>query len=164
MRKGEASATVAVEWPGAPHQFDLSKISGISSFKIKDGSVSELDPGNAGRLLALLNLRVISRRLSLDFKDVTKKGFAFDSIKGTLNLSKGGKLQTDKISIKASAADIKINGETNLIDQTYDQNITVTPAITGTLTAAGAIVGGPVGAAAGMIVAVSYTHLRAHET
>ncbi len=152
LRKGEASATVAVEWPGAPHQFDLSKISGISSFKIKDGSVSELDPGNAGRLLALLNLRVISRRLSLDFKDVIKKGFAFDSIKGTLNLSKGGKLQTDKISIKASATDIKINGETNLIDQTYDQNITVTPAITGTLTAAGAIVGGPVGAAAGMIV------------
>ncbi|MFK7795549.1 MAG: YhdP family protein [Gammaproteobacteria bacterium] len=152
LRKGEASVATAVEWPNGPHQFDLSKISGSSTFKIKDGSVSELDPGNAGRLLALLNLGAISRRLSLDFKDVTNKGFAFDSIKGTLNLSSGGKLQTDKISIKASAADIKINGETNLIDQTYDQNITVTPALTGTLTAAGAIVGGPVGAAAGMIV------------
>jgi uncharacterized protein (TIGR02099 family) len=152
LRKGEASASVAIGWPGDPHQFDLSKLSGSSSFKVKDGSVSELDPGNAGRLLALLNLSAISRRLSLDFKDVTNKGFAFDSIKGTLNLSEGGKLQTDKISIKASAADIKINGETNLVDETYDQNITVTPAVTSTLTAAGALVGGPVGAAAGLLV------------
>lgn len=152
LRKGEANASVVVAWPGGPHQFDLSKLSGNSSFKVKDGSVSELDPGNAGRLLALLNLGAISRRLSLDFKDVTNKGFAFDTIKGTLTLFEGGRLHTDKISIKASAADIKINGQTNLIDETYDQNIIVTPAVTGTLTAAGAIVGGPVGAAAGLLV------------
>ncbi len=151
LRKGEASASIAVAWPGGPHQFDLSNVSGTSNFKMKDGSVTEIDPGNAGRLLALLNLGAISRRLSLDFKDITNKGFTFDSIKGILNLSEGGTLQADKISIKASAADIKINGETNLIDQTYNQNIIVTPAITGTLTAAGAIVGGPVGAAAGLL-------------
>tara|TARA_R110002049_G_scaffold15822_5_gene64175 strand:- start:8857 stop:12717 length:3861 start_codon:yes stop_codon:yes gene_type:complete len=152
LRKGEANASATIGWPGAPHQFDISKLSGNSSFEITDGSVSEIDPGNVGRLLALLNLGALTRRLSLDFKDVTNKGFSFDSIKGKLNLSEGGRLQTDKISIKASAADIKINGETNLIDQTYNQNITVTPAVTGTLTAAGAIVGGPVGAAAGLIV------------
>ena len=151
LRKGEASVSVAVEWPGDPRQFDLSKVSGSSSISMKDGSVSEINPGKAGRLLALLNLGALSRRLSLDFKDVTNKGFAFDSIKGTLNLSEGGQLKTDKISIKASSADIKIKGITNIIDQTYDQNITVTPSVTGTLTAAGAIVGGPVGAAAGLI-------------
>ncbi len=152
LRKGELSASMALSWPAEPHQFDLSKVSGNTSVKIKDGSISQLDPGNAGRLLALLNLGAITRRLSLDFKDVTNKGFAFDSIKGTMHLSEGGQLQTDKISIKASAADIKIKGKTNLIDQTYDQNITVTPAMTGTFTAAGAIVGGPVGAAAGLLV------------
>ncbi len=152
LRKGKLSSTINLNWDAAPHQFELSKLAGVANFKMKDGSVTEVNPGNAGRLLALLNLGAISRRLSLDFKDVTNKGFTFDSIKGALNLSKGGKLQTDKISIKASSADIKINGETNLIDQTYNQNITVTPAVTGTLTAAGAIVGGPVGAAAGMIV------------
>ncbi|MDW3094180.1 MAG: YhdP family protein [Gammaproteobacteria bacterium] len=152
LRKGELSATMNLDWDAAPHQFELDKLSGVADFKMKDGSVTEVNPGNAGRLLALLNLGAISRRLSLDFKDVTNKGFTFDSIKGVLNLSKGGNLQTDKISIKASSADIKINGETNLIEQTYNQNITVTPAVTGTLTAAGAIVGGPVGAAAGMIV------------
>ena len=152
LRKGELSSTMNIHWDAAPHQFELNKLGGIANFKMKDGSVTEVNPGNAGRLLALLNLGAISRRLSLDFKDVTNKGFTFDSIKGVLNLSKGGTLQTDKISIKASSADIKINGETNLIDQTYNQNITVTPAVTGTLTAAGAIVGGPVGAAAGMLV------------
>ncbi len=96
-------------------------------------------------------LGAISRRLSLDFKDVTNKGFTFDSIKGDLDLSVGGKLHTDKIAIKASAADIQINGSTNLVDQTYDQTVFVIPAVSGALPAAGAIVGGPVGAAAGVI-------------
>ncbi len=151
VRKGQASVTSNLYWNAAPHQFDMALLYGDADFNMKDGSVSEIDPGNAGRLLALLNLGAIGRRLSLDFKDVTNKGFSFDLIKGQLNLSEGGDLHTDKITIKSSAADIKIKGSTNLIDQTYDQHITVTPAVTSTLTAAGAIVGGPIGAAAGLL-------------
>ena len=98
LKKGEAEAVGNIAWDAAPHKFELSKMFGQASFKIKDGSVSEIDPGNAGRLLALLNLGAISRRLSLDFKDVTNKGFTFDSIKGALNLNRGGDLSTDKIN------------------------------------------------------------------
>lgn len=151
IKKGEAYANGDIAWNAAPYQFDLGKSFGSTSFKVKKGSVSEINPGNAGRLLALLNLGAISRRLSLDFKDVTNKGFTFDSIKGDLNLMQGGDLNTSKIGIKASAADIVINGKTNLVNQTYDQTVFVTPAVSGTLPAAGAIVGGPVGAAAGIL-------------
>jgi len=151
IKKGEAKINGHIAWPATPYQFELGKSQGHASFDIVDGSVSEINPGNAGRLLALLNLGAISRRLSLDFKDVTNKGFTFDSIKGDVNLVPGGDLNTDKIAIKASAADIEIKGKTNLVEQTYDQTVFVTPAVSGTLPAAGAIVGGPVGAAAGII-------------
>ena len=151
LKKGEATIQGNIAWPGAPYKFELASMSGLASFDITKGSVSEINPGNAGRLLALLNLGAISRRLSLDFKDVTNKGFTFDSIKGDVELIEGGDLKTEKISIKASAADINIKGTTNLVEQTYDQTIFVTPAVSGTLPAAGAIVGGPVGAAAGIL-------------
>lgn len=151
LKKGEAKINGNIAWHAAPYQFDLGDSQGRTTFDITEGSVSEINPGNAGRLLALLNLGAISRRLSLDFKDVTNKGFTFNSIKGDLDLIQGGDLKTDKIDIKASAADIEIKGKTNLVEQTYDQTVFVTPAVSGTLPAAGAIVGGPVGAAAGII-------------
>ena len=152
LRKGKANANVNVKYPGAPHQIKLSEMSGQGILKMTEGSVKEIEPGGAGRLLALLNLGAISRRLSLDFKDVTNKGLTFDTIEGQLDLSVGGDLSTKSIAITSSVADIDIQGKTNLVDQTYDQNILVIPAVvSGSLPAAGAIVGGPVGAAAGLL-------------
>ena len=150
LRKGELSSDININWLGAPHQFSLANMFGTANIDMRDGVVKEVEPG-AGRLLALLNLGAISRRLSLDFTDVTKEGFTFDRIEGNLQLFKGGKLYTDKIDIAASAADIVISGSTNIVRRDYDQTIYVTPKVSGTLPAAGAIVGGPVGAAAGIV-------------
>lgn len=151
LRSGAASAQINLRWQGAPYQARLDNISGYVGLEMRDGSLIEVEPG-AGRLLALLNLGTIIRRLSLDFKDVINKGFAFDTIEGELYLHTGGTLNTDQIKIKSPVAEVTINGLTHLIDQTYDQNITVIPAVaSGSLLAAGAIVGGPVGAAAGLL-------------
>ena len=150
LRKGELDSKINVNWQGAPHQYALANIFGTATLDMRDGVVKEVEPG-AGRLLALLNLGAISRRLSLDFTDVTKKGFTFDSIKGELQLFKGGKLYSDGVAIKASAADILMSGSTNIVQRDYDQMIYVTPKVSGTLPAAGAVVGGPVGAAAGIV-------------
>ena len=150
LRKGELDSRININWLGAPYQYSLENMFGTATMNMRDGVVKEVEPG-AGRLLALLNLGAISRRLSLDFTDVTKEGFTFDSIKGELELFKGGKLYADKVDIKASAADILISGSTNIVQRNYDQTIYVTPKVSGTLPAAGAIVGGPVGAAAGIV-------------
>ena len=69
LRKGKANGNARIKYPGAPHQIKLAEMSGQGSFKLTKGSVKEIEPGGAGRLLALLNLGAISRRLSLDFKD-----------------------------------------------------------------------------------------------
>lgn len=150
LRKGELDSNINLNWLGAPYQYSLENMFGTATLDMRDGVVKEVEPG-AGRLLALLNLGAISRRLSLDFTDVTKEGFTFDSIKGELQLFKGGKLYSDKIDIKASSADIQISGSTNIVQRDYDQTIYVTPKVSGTLPAAGAIAGGPVGAAVGIV-------------
>ena len=150
LRKGELDSEIELFWNGAPYQFSLTDMAGHATLDMREGVVKEVEPG-AGRLLALLNLGAITRRLSLDFTDVTKKGFTFDSIKGQLHLQQGGIMQTDNIAIKSSAAEIKIDGHTNVIDRTYDQSIFMTPNVTGTLPAVGAVAG-PVGVGVGIIV------------
>lgn len=151
VHSGELDSIINLRWDGAPQQFSLDSGQGSATVNAYDGRIKEVNPGNAGRLLALLNLSAITRRLSLDFKDVTKEGFSFDKITGTFHLKPGGILQADDVTMESSSAKVVISGYTNLKNKTYDQKILVTPAISGTLPAAGAIVGGPVGAAAGLL-------------
>jgi uncharacterized protein YhdP len=58
----------------------------------------------------------------------------------------------DKITVDSSAAVIEFSGTTNIVQQSYDQKVAVTPSVTDSLPAAGALVGGPIGAAAGFVV------------
>ncbi|GIR93332.1 MAG: hypothetical protein CM15mP93_15190 [Thiotrichaceae bacterium] len=43
----------------------------------------------ATRLLGLLNFDLLTKRLSLDFDDVTKNGFYFDNITGDFRIDNG---------------------------------------------------------------------------
>ncbi len=151
LRNGNGSIRTQLSWPDAPHKVALANMTGRTSLDIRKGSITEVEPG-AGRLLALFNLSALTRRLSLDFKDVTAKGFAFNTISGDLDLQSGGEMKMEQVVIDSSAAVIEFTGTTNIVDQTYDQNIFVTPSVTESLPAAGAIVGGPIGAAAGFVV------------
>jgi uncharacterized protein YhdP len=151
LRNGNGDIKAQFTWPNAPHKLNLAEIIGSGSIDINDGSVVEVDPG-AARLLALFNLSALTRRLSLDFKDVTAKGFAFNKIHGDLKLQSGGDLNMDKITVDSSAAVIEFSGTTNIVQQSYDQKVAVTPSVTDSLPAAGALVGGPIGAAAGFVV------------
>jgi len=151
LRNGNGDIKSQFTWPNAPHKLNLAEITGSASMDINDGSVVEVEPG-AARLLALFNLSALTRRLNLDFKDVTAKGFAFNKIHGDLKLQSGGDLNTDKITVDSSAAVIEFSGTTNIVQQSYDQRVAVTPSVTDSLPAAGALVGGPIGAAAGFVV------------
>jgi hypothetical protein len=50
----------------------------LSWFKLFSFS-SDQDP-NIGRILSLLNIKSIAKRLSLNFSDVTNKGFTYEHI------------------------------------------------------------------------------------
>jgi uncharacterized protein YhdP len=148
---GQTVAHIDASWPGSPAAFALANTTGSLNVNVEKGRILEVEPGAGGRLFGLLSLREIPRRLSLDFSDLFKSGMSFNSIKGSFALGDGN-AQTDDLRIASPAADVLISGRTGLRNKDYDQEMMVTPRAGVALPVVGALAGGPVGAAAGLVV------------
>lgn len=144
---GKLNARFDASWPGSPAGFALSGLEGTLKLEARDGRLLEVNPG-AGRMLGLLSIAELPRRLTLDFRDLFSKGFAFNRIGGNVRFT-GGSAHSDDLTIDGPAAAISIRGAANLRAQSYDQTIEVRPKAANLLTAVGALAGGPVGAAIG---------------
>jgi uncharacterized protein YhdP len=125
-------------------------MSGELDIKVGEGRILAVKPG-LGRLLGLLSLREIPSRLMLHFGDVFKSGFGFDSVTANFQL-RDGSAHTRNMIITAPAARIVMQGRTGFRARDYDLTVDVTPHVGGTLPVVGAVIGGPVGAAAGLVV------------
>jgi len=143
--KGEAIFKGKVSWNGPPHDFNTETLSGELDVLVKKGRFLDVEPG-MGRILGILNIAALYRRLTLDFSDLFKEGFTFDSIDADFVLD-AGNAYTDNLVIKSPAATVELYGRTGLAQQDYDQQATVTPSLQSTITIAGAVAGGPAGAA-----------------
>ncbi|MEN1727284.1 MAG: YhdP family protein [Pseudomonadota bacterium] len=141
---------VDLRWPGAPADFQLGRLSGVLDLQIANGTIPEARPG-AGRLLGLGSLAALPRRLSLDFRDVFEAGLAFDQIEGRFDLASGF-ARTDALTVYSPAALITISGDTDMAARQYDQVVRGEPGLGGTLPVIGVLAGGPVGAAAGLVL------------
>ena len=144
-KRGRISATL--NWTGAPEISALGRLSGRLEIAAKDGELTEVEPGGAGRMLGLMSLGHLPRRLALDFGDLTGKGLAYDTLRGTFQLVDGD-AYTDNLTLRGSAAEIGIAGRTSLRHRTYDQTVVVTGQLGASLGVAGAFAGGPVVGAA----------------
>lgn len=148
---GQTKADIDATWPGPPSAFSLPDIeSGSIRLKVAEGRILDVEPG-AGRIFGLLSLTEIPRRLTLDFSDIFRSGFSFNSIVGGFQVEDGNAYTSDLV-IKSPAADVSITGRTGLRTRDYDQQMIVTPHTSSTLPVVGAIAGGPVGAAAGIVL------------
>jgi uncharacterized protein (TIGR02099 family) len=146
----DAQVHIDGTWPGAPSSFSLAWMNGSLSIKVSEGRILAVKPG-LGRLLGLLSLRELPSRLMLHFGDVFKTGFGFDRASATFSL-KDGSAYTRDLVITAPAARIAMRGRTGFRARDYDLTVNVTPNVGGTLPVVGAVIGGPVGAAAGLVV------------
>jgi uncharacterized protein (TIGR02099 family) len=147
LSDGDGHAKLSASWPGGPSKFSLLALDGTLALDVRDGQLTELEPG-AGRVLGLLSIAQLPRRLTLDFRDLFSKGFAFDKLAGTMRIA-GARASSDDLVIAGPAAEIRIRGSADLRAQAFDQTIEVRPRAGNLLTVAGAIAGGPVGAAIG---------------
>jgi uncharacterized protein (TIGR02099 family) len=144
---GRADVRMDLRWSGAPYRVaEYRGLHGRAEVEIRDGRIRDVETG-AGRFIGLLNLGALSRRLSLDFSDLFKKGFAFDSIEGTLTVD-GPDLYTSDLVMRGPAAVIEVSGRTGIKAKDYDQEVEVVPQLGGGMTVAGALLGGPVVGAA----------------
>ncbi len=148
---GKTRDQLDATWPGAPSGISLATMDGILSIQVSDGRIPEAASPGVGRLLGLVSLTELPRRLTLDFGDVFGRGLAFDSITGDFKLGNGNAI-TDNLVIAGPAANISVTGRTGLRAKDYDQHMLVVPHVGNSLPLVGAVVGGPIGAAAGFAV------------
>lgn len=147
LRGGQGTVVLQAQWAGGPQDFSLAGLHGSLQLNARNGQLLEVEPG-AGRVLGLLSLTQLPRRMLLDFRDLYSKGLAFNEVKAEVGFARGiARSQT--ISIDSAAAQIRIAGQADLVAQTFDQTVEVSPHSGNLLTVVGAVAGGPVGAAVG---------------
>ena len=140
--RSKVQATLHWHWPGAPYRFSWEALSGNTSVEMDQGIIADVEPGAGGRFLGLFNLLHLPKRLGLDFADVYKKGFVFDSVKGTYIFGSGDAVTQDT-EITASAADLTMMGRIGVADQDYDLVTVVRPHSSVATFAGGTLVAGP---------------------
>ena len=112
------------------------------------GQFNKLEPG-VGKLLGLISLQSLPRRLTLDFRDIFSDGLAFDRIEGKLTIRKGMMRTVEPLRITGPAAQIEMQGEVDLKNETQDLQVLVRPELGGiAAVGAAALVNPVVGVAA----------------
>jgi len=149
MRNAPGKASFNLNWPGHPGQAHKASIAGKVDLEIGAGRLAELDPGIT-RVIGLLSVDALARRLKLDFGDLTKKGYSFDSISGSFRFE-GGNAHTNDLLIDGPSGRIEVGGRIGLVDRDFDQLVNVTPKLDATLPIASTIAGGPVAGVAALV-------------
>ena len=145
LRDASMKSDLDISWKGGLFDFSLKGAYGKFSTNMKDGRLKKV--GNrATRIFGLFNIDLLAKRLSLDFDDVTKNGFYFNSLNGDFRLDSGN-IFTTNLLIKGPSAELLTVGTTNFIDETYDMQVIASPEFGETLPAI-ALLGGPITAAA----------------
>jgi uncharacterized protein (TIGR02099 family) len=148
---GKTQDQLDATWPGPPSALSLATMDGTLNIQVADGRIPDASSPGVGRLLGLVSLAELPRRLTLDFGDVFGKGLGFDRIAGDFHLADGNATTTN-LAIDGPAANVRISGRTGLRAHDYDQQLMVIPHVGNSLPLVGAVVGGPIGAAAGLAV------------
>ncbi|MDH5784804.1 MAG: DUF3971 domain-containing protein [Chromatiales bacterium] len=141
IRGGRGHADGTLWWVGEPGDVELANLNGELAVSIKEGTILDVDPG-AGRMLGILSIPALPRRLFLDFSDIFKEGFGFESVKGNLRIEEGHAYTTN-LQLASLPAGILITGRTGLATQDLDQQVYVTPNFSDTATVASALAWGP---------------------
>lgn len=146
IKRGTGGLSGSVDWNGPPTAIDYPSLSGNLLVSAEKGQFNKLEPG-VGKLLGLLSLQSLSRRLTLDFRDIFTDGLAFDSIDGKLAVNKGIMRTNEPLRLKGPAAQIDMEGEVDLKNETQNMRIVVRPEL-GTVAAVGIALINPVAGAA----------------
>ncbi len=150
---GAGKAKLHATWPGSPGAFAVGRLSGALAIEVEKGRLVQVNPGGTGRMFGLLSLHALPRRLAFDFSDVFRKGLSFDRMSGDFRIERGDAFSKN-LELHGPAADIAVDGRTGLANHDYDQVVTVTPNVSGTLPWAGVLAAGSVGVGVGVGAAI----------
>lgn len=143
-------------WPGAFYDFSLTRVSGKLNIAFANGRITDLsreteEKLGLGKLLSILSLQTLPRRLTLDFSDLSQKGYSFDEFKGSFKVENGLMKTTDSF-INGPIAYASMQGSLDIAKQFYNLELRVTPYVTASLPVVATIAGGPVAGIATWVV------------
>ena len=127
IRDGQGRLSGNIAWQGAPITPDWHTMDGGVHMQVEKGQFLKVDPG-MGKLLSVLSLQSLTRRMSLDFRDVFSQGFAFDYIRGDVAVA-NGVARTNNLQMKGLNAAVLMEGQASLVDETQDLKVVVVPEI-----------------------------------
>ncbi len=131
IKDSEARMNFTATWKSSPFDFSFEYLDGEIDWQLSDGYITELsDKGS--RIFTLLSLDSLVRKLSLDFRDVFAKGFFYDEMQGTVQITEG-KADTRDTRIDGGAGEMEIYGYTDLVSKELNYNVSFTPNVTGNL-------------------------------
>lgn len=140
----KVDATLQLQWPGAPWQFDLARLDGEFQFSTDETRLIETaDSTNILRIFGILNFNSLARRLRLDFSDLLKKGVTFDRISGHYRLNKGVAKTLEPLRMEGPSANMTLNGQVDLVAEQLDNTVEVTLPITSNAPLAAILLGAP---------------------
>ncbi len=125
IRRGKGEMKGEVSWDGLPFALDIPSMYGKLSLKIGAGQFLKADAG-AARLLSVISLQSLPRRLTLDFRDVFSKGFAFDDISATAQITRGI-MKTDNMKMMGPNATVLMDGSVDIAKETQNLHVAVIP-------------------------------------
>ncbi len=150
IEDGYASVIGLITWDDGPANFNAEDFYGNFTINTKKGVIKKIEPGVAGRLVGLISLQNLPRRLTLDFRDLFQEGLPYKKVQSPKIIINKGVLSTEELNIKSPSANIKMQGKIDFVDETQDLFVIIEPKVSDTITA-GALVGGPLAAAAAFI-------------
>ncbi|WP_395339889.1 YhdP family protein [Ningiella sp. W23] len=131
IKDSGAAMDFRLTWKDSPMDFGFADLDGTVDWSLSDGYMTEVsDKGS--RIFTLLSLNSLVRKLSLDFRDVFAKGFFYDEMLGSIQIT-DGKADTRDTRIDGAAGEIEIYGYTDLVSKELNYNVSFAPNVTGNL-------------------------------
>lgn len=122
---------IKLNWQGGPDNFNYESLNGKIKVKFDDGYLADVSDKGA-RILSLFSLQSLVRKLSLDFRDVFSKGMFYNNIEANFNFD-DGVVYTDDMKMDATAGNLSVKGNTNLVTRQLDYKMSFSPKVTSSL-------------------------------
>ena len=131
IRKGQGHFKGNLNWIGAPHEFDYSRLNGNFDLNIREGELVKVDAGS-GKLIGLFNFNAIARRLIFDFRDVFATGLQFDRMIYTGVFADGEAIMNEAYLL-SPAVFMRMEGKIDLDKELVDMEVHLSPELGGNL-------------------------------
>lgn len=118
-----------VVWRGSPMSIDTPTLNGRMTLNLERGQFLPVDPGLA-KLAGVLSLQGLLH-FATDLRSATGRGTPFDNVSATGTIA-NGVARTEDFSVRGPQFQVAMQGSANILEETQDLRVKVTPKVDAT--------------------------------